>query len=274
MSEAPLSHPMTYLFNMTIENEEFPTFWKIFKSVGLYKGKGEREDPASYRPIALLNPLSKLIEMEMLSQIDQFMTLNNLWNKNSFAYRKYHSTTNTLLDIMEIWTQNIDQNTQNINMFLDLSAAFDCVSKSTLLDKLKLYKFDTSSRNLIDSYLSYRSQTISVNGKNSRPLWLKYGLPQGSLLGPIFYNLYTQELSAVVNYLCKHRINNSNNSSELFGNDCKICGMLLNYADDSSIILQTQKNNHFETSQTLDKILNTLEIFLAINNLKLNIEKT
>ena len=115
------------LFNKIIKNEEFPTFWKIFKSVGLYKGKGEREDPASYRPIALLNPLSKLIEMEMLSQIDQFMTFNNLWNKNSFAYRKYHSTTNTLLDIMEIWTQNIDQNTQNINMFLDLSADFDCI---------------------------------------------------------------------------------------------------------------------------------------------------
>ena len=88
MIEPAIYFPMTYLFNKIIENEEFPTFWKISKSVGLYKGKGEREDPASYRLIALSNPLSKLIEMEMLSQIDQFMTINNLWNKKSFAYRK------------------------------------------------------------------------------------------------------------------------------------------------------------------------------------------
>ena len=98
--------------------------------------------------------------------------------------------TNTLLDMMEIWRENIDKNTQNINMFLDLSAAFDCIAHSSLLDKLKLYKFDEFSRNLIESYLSYRSQIVFVNGKDSKPIWLKNGVPQGSLLGPIFI-IYT-----------------------------------------------------------------------------------
>ena len=93
---------MTYLFNKIVEHQEFPTFWKYFIAIGIYKGKGEKEDPSSYRPIALLSPLSKLIEMELLHQMDQHMTLNNLWNPNSFAYRKQHSTTNALIDIVEI----------------------------------------------------------------------------------------------------------------------------------------------------------------------------
>ena len=115
MGEDCFIHPMTYLFNQIVETKEFPTFWKIFKAIGLYKGKGNREHPSSYRPSALLNPLSKLIEMELLNQNEEHMYTNNLWNKNSFTYRKYHSTTNTLIDMMEIWASNIDKNIQNIN---------------------------------------------------------------------------------------------------------------------------------------------------------------
>ena len=137
IGEDSLVYPMTYLFNKIVDSQEFPTFWKYFIAIEIYKGKGEKDDPSSYRPIALLSPLSKLIEMELLDQMDKHMTQNNLWNPNSFAYRKHHSTTNALIDIMEIWSDNIDCNTQNLNMFIDLSAAFDCVEHDILLSKLR-----------------------------------------------------------------------------------------------------------------------------------------
>ena len=138
MSEDSLIHPMTFLFNNIVESQEYPTFCKYFKAIGIYKGKGNKEDPSSYHPIALLNPLSKIIEMKLFSQIGKHMTSNNFMNKNSFAYRKSHSTVNALIDMMEIWAENINMNTQNLNMFLDLSAVFDCVSHKILLSKLKL----------------------------------------------------------------------------------------------------------------------------------------
>ena len=168
---------MTYLFNKIVDNQEFPTFWKYFIAIGIYKGKGEKDNPLSYLPIALLSPLSKLIEMELLDQIDKHMTQNNLWNPNSFAYRKLHSTTNALIDMMDIWSDNINCNTQNLNMFIDLSAAFYCVEHNILLSILKLYRFDDNSINLIKSYLSFRSQSIYINGKISKPLWVKHGVP-------------------------------------------------------------------------------------------------
>ena len=127
-----ITHPMTYLVNKIFETNDFPRIWKLYKSIGLYKGKEDRENSSSYRPISLLSPLSKIVEKAILIQFYTHMAENGLFNDRSYAYKDNHSTINALLDMSETWCENIDQNTQNVNMFLDMSAAFDCVSHTTL----------------------------------------------------------------------------------------------------------------------------------------------
>ena len=273
ISQDALIHPLTYLTNQIIVNSEYPTIWKIIRTIGLYKNKGSRDDPKNYRPISLLNPCSKAVEKELLSQMETHMKGNNLWNRKSFAYKKGHSTINALIDIMEVWAQNIDQNNQNISMFLDLSAAFDCIKHDIIGKKLEIYNFGPKCVKLIMSYLSLRSQLVTVGGQNSNLLWIKNGVPQGSILGPFLFNLYANELPAIIDNMCEH-IEHMNNSEYLFNNECKICGIFINYADDSTIILKCDKEDYIICSNKLDHILSKMSEFLAANFLKLNIDKT
>ena len=102
-----------------------------------------------------------------------------MWNKNNLAYIQNFSTIHALIDIFEHWTTNIDDQYQNINMFLGLSATFDCIKHTTLIQKMRIYNFGDCSMKLIDSYSSYRSQLVAVGGKESEFLWNKHGVPKG-----------------------------------------------------------------------------------------------
>ena len=113
--------------------------------ISLFKNKGDPEILSNYRPIALLNPFSKILEKELFFQMNDHMTTNDLWNKNGYAYKKNHSTSHALMDLVEIWCSNIDGNTQNMNMMLNLSCVFDLVSHDTLLSKMKIYNFGTEA---------------------------------------------------------------------------------------------------------------------------------
>ena len=106
------------------------------------------------------------------------MAKNGLFNKRSYAYKEGQSTINILLDMCKTWSKNIDSNYQSVNIFFDMSAVFDCVSHSTLVAKMKMYKFGTTTTKLITSYLSHRYQYVKVNGQASEIIWIKQGVPQ------------------------------------------------------------------------------------------------
>merc|ERR1712101_58043 len=93
--------------------------------------------------------------------------MNKLWNQDMNAYKENYSTITALIDIMETWTENLDNNYQNLSMFLDLSSAFDCVKSSVLTDKMYIYGFGPNFCELMSSYLTHRSQVVLVNGKLS-----------------------------------------------------------------------------------------------------------
>ena len=132
------------------------------------------------------------------------------------------------MDIAEVWCSNIDSNTQSVNMMLDMSCAFDLVSHDTLLEKMKIYIYDTNSIKLMKSYLSFRSQYVDICGQKSNYLWNKHGVPQGSIMGPFLWSLYVNELSAILNYDCEHNEQEEWNEN-IFGEDCSKCGILITF---------------------------------------------
>ena len=218
--------------------------------------------------------MSKILEKEIQHQLCKHMNKYGLWNKDLNAYRPNHSTITALIDVMETWTSNIDIKQQNLTVLTDLSAAFDCVKHSVLNDKLKVYKTRPKTLQLVKSYLSNRSQMVTVNGINSGWLPTKVGVPQGSILGPILFNIYVNELPGLPNIKCRHKLENWGTRKELFGKRCEHCGVFIGFADDSSLIFNGTKKDNNKLANKIDYKLLEIEKFLGNNNLKMNVSKT
>ena len=157
-------------------------------------------------------------------------------------------------------------------MTVDESAAFDVVSHDILIKKMILYKFTPSTIKWFLSYLSGRAQYVSIDTKSSRMSLVKSGVPQGSVLGPLMYTLYINELPEVVK-----SGNNCNNiehyqHEELFGKNCYKCGEIICYADDASVVYSS--NSRQQNQQKLVEHLENVNNFLTDNKLIINREKT
>ena len=153
---------------------------------------------------------------------------------------------------------------------IDMSAAFDVVDIELLLQKLKLYGFDKNAIQWIWSYLTYRSQSVYIEGSLSSLLPLEAGVPQGSILGPIFFTIFTNELPEVVHGAsCPLR---GVEGAELFNTQCQECGGVCCYADDSTYT--AQGSDPVELSAKLSQKYNALADFLTANKLKVNDDKT
>ena len=259
-----------HIVNLSLTTHRFPTKWKIAKVVPLYKGKGSKMDPKSYRPVAILPILSKVLERAMFQQVVYFMDSNNFFNPNHHAYRSFHSTTTAMLQMYTTWLDALEQGDMAAVCMIDMSAAFDVVDTALLLDKMKMYGFDRNAVQWTWSYLTYRSQSVYIEGSLSSPLSLIAGVPQGSILGPLFYTIFTNELPEVVHEAdCPHR---EADGIALFNTQCQECGGVCCYADDSTY--SVQGSDPVELSSKLTQKYNDLADFLTANKLKVNDEKT
>lgn len=159
----------------------------------------------NYRPVSNLPYVSKILEKVVDACLESHLSLNNLHEEHQSAYRKFHSTQTALLKVQNDILNSFDRNDVTMLVMLDLSAAFDTIDHTTLLHRLQDH-FGIAGKPLewVASYLSDRYQTVTIDGKLSKPVLMKYSVPQGSVLGPKFFTMYTKPVGIICK---KHGLN-------------------------------------------------------------------
>ena len=236
-----------HLINTSISTHTFPDAWKVAIITPVHKS-GDTQIPGNFRPISILPALSKILEKVVCSQLSSYLITNHIFSPFQYAYRPSHSTEDALLDVVEWAARKIDAGDVTSLTSIDLSKAFDSVDHSMLLNKLGWYGI--SSR-WFSSYLSGRSQL--VRGGSTAALPLSHGVPQGSIVGPILFLIFVNDLSCFLPH-----------------------GRLLSYADDTQILDSAPSNpNDLQGLKfRAEENVKSLQHWFSVNSLKMNADKT
>ena len=192
-------------------------------------------------------------------------------NPSAHAYRVGYSTTTTMIEVTNRLYEATDRCEISSLMTIDQSAAFDCITHEILLQKLKIYKIGDGALSWIQDYLAHRSQFTSIGRTESRMEALSRGVPQGSVLGPLLYSVFTNELTeCIVDPSCRNTAHSD--PSKLFSTNCLQCGSIQQYADDTTYVFSSRIRNR--NREKLVRNLTNLEDFLTSNFLAINTKKT
>ena len=253
---APL---LTIAINQSLCTGIIPKSLKIAKVIPLFK-KDDSHIFDNYRPISLLPAMSKVFEKIVFTQVYEYFENNKLLYASQYGFRSLHSTELAALEMSDLVSGKLDTGQIPISIFLDLSKAFDTLDHTILLKKLQYYGFHGTALSWFQNYLSGRIQFVDFDGTQSSMLPLNTGVPQGSILGPLLFIIYMNDINTASNkFMAILYADDSNLVSSLCSFDVS-----LNSKDFDKNILS---NN---ITQELDKIHEWLEI----NKLSLNVKKT
>ena len=239
---------ITALFNLSLSTGVYPDMWKIAKVIPIHKG-GNTSEVNNYRLVSLLPLPGKLLERIMHTRISNYLEMNDLLNENQGAFRKGHSTINTVSDFTDDIFLAMNNSKCTLTMFVDFHKAFDTVNHAILLKKCELLGITNGNLEWLTSYLSLRKQCTLANGNMSSNLNISCGVPQGSILGPLLFLIFINDIGRDFQY-----------------------SLIRLFADDTAIYLSDPDPQ--VASRKLQKDVDRLMNWCQTNQLTININKT
>ena len=243
-----ISQPLSYIFNLSFSSGVHPDILKLAKTIPVFK-KDSRLQVSNYRPISLLSNINKILEKLMYARLYEFLNENNCFYELQFGFRAKHSVNHALINITESVRKALDDGKIACGVFVDLQKAFDTVDHKILIDKLKYYGIRGTANNWLASYLSNRRQFVSILGFESDTKTLRHGVPQGSVLGPLLFLIFINDL-----------------------NNCIKKSKTYHFADDTNLLNISSSPKKLQKEINID--LKCLYKWLLANKISLNCSKT
>ena len=243
-----ISKPLAEIINLSFNTGIHPEKLKVAEVKPLFK-KGSKLLTCNYRPISLLSNINKIFEEVMFNRISEFLEDSNSLYPLQFGFRKKYSTNHALIDIIEKVSEALDKNKIACGIFVDFQKAFDTVNHEILLKKLSHLGIKGNINEWFKSYLYGRKQFVSILGFKSNLVTLNHGVPQGSVLGPLLFLIYINDLNKAI----KHSI-------------------VYHFADDTNMLQIS--NSYKEIAKKLNRDLRSLQEWLLANKISLNATKT
>ena len=238
---------VTIIVNTSIVTGVNPFIWK-YGQVAPYHKKGDVDDVSNYRPVTLLPVLSKVLEKIVAEQLMNYLELNKLLSSSQHGFRKSLSTETALMQVMEKLYHNMDNKKLSLITLCDLSKAFDSVSHDILINKCLQLKIDSFWFN---DYLSNRTQSVRIGNHISSAINMTFGVPQGSILGPILFLIYVNDMKDII----------------------KEC-LFVQYADDSQFIHTGEVSEIDDIIKRTEETLSNAKRYFLENGLMVNPKKT